>query len=68
LESGAETRGRIFCLWEVSIPDYIQAWSVLSLDLKTYDVLHLIVGESCQEDAGQLKTRIEAFAGQVRKK
>jgi hypothetical protein len=48
--------------------DYTQVWSDLGLDLKAHDLFTLMPGTACQEDAGQLKTRIEAFVERVRKK
>jgi hypothetical protein len=48
--------------------DYTQIWSDLGLYLKVHDFLTLMPGRVCQEDAGQLKTRIEAFVERVRKK
>jgi hypothetical protein len=47
LESGAETRGRIFYSWEVSMSDYTKMWSDLGLYIKAHDVLLFIPGTAC---------------------
>jgi hypothetical protein len=41
-ESGAEIRGRIFYLWEVSMSDYTLILTDRDLDLKAHDALHFI--------------------------
>ena len=50
------------------MPDFTQMWSDLGLDLKAHDLPTLMPGRVCQEDVGQLKTRIEAFVERVHKK